>query len=232
MQKYIIILLFVQLISIAGSAQQPEKITVKAGEDLSAVLSSYGMYRFPAFTDGIVTFRNGNTSGGKLNYNIYLGLIQFIDTNGDTLAISNPETIDSVSIDTSLFYYHNGYYQVIANYENCKLVMKQKIEFRPVKLGAYGLPVNNASGQSYESLSAYHVINSKLTVNEDIIVIKENVYYLFYKKFRNEKANLQGYLNAFPNYKNEIQSFVTAHKTNFQNLEDLKQLTLFCTRLK
>jgi len=213
-------------------AQPIEKITVKSGEDLSEVLSAYGMYRFPAFKDGTVIFRNGSNAGGKMNYNIFLQLIQFIDPKGDTLVISNPETIDSVYIDSSLFYYNKGYFQVVADYGNCKLALKQKIEFRPVKIGAMGLPSNGTSGLSYESISTYHVINSRLTLNEDIIVLKQNIYYLFYKKYRDEKANRQGFLLAFAGHKDEVDAFIRANRINFDSLPDLKKLTEFCLGLK
>jgi hypothetical protein len=120
----------------------------------------------------------------------------------------------------------------MANYESCKLAMKQKIEFRPVKIGAYGTHSNNTSAQTYESISTPYVINSRLTLNEDIIVIKETSYYLFYKKYREEEASRQGFLAAFPGYKNEIQAFIKANKTDFKNLSDLEKLTAFCASQK
>ena len=233
MLKKIILLLLILPNMLVVFSQETEKITVKSGDDIAAVLSSYGMYRFQAFTDGTVVLRNGTSVNAKMNYNIYLGLIQFIDAKGDTLALSNPETTDSISVDNHLFYYHRKYYfQVMANYENCKLVMKQKIEFRPVKVGAYGTYSPGTSAQTYESLSTPYVVNSKLRLNEDIIVIKETIYYLFYKKYREEKASRQGYLTVFPNHKNEIQVFIKENKTNFNKLGDLQKLTAFCAALK
>jgi len=233
MLKKIIILLLMLPNILSVFSQETEKITIKSGDDIAAVLSSYGMYRFPAFADGTVIFRNRTSVDAKMNYNIFLGLIQFIDAKGDTLALSNPETTDSISIDNNLFYYDKKYYfQVMANYENCKLVMKQKIEFRPVTVGAYGTYSPGTSAQTYESLSTPYIVNSKLTLNEDIIVIKETIYYLFYKKYREEKASRQGYLTVFPNHKNEIQVFIKENKTNFNKLGDLQKLTAFCAALK
>ena len=69
-----------------------------------------------------------------MNYNIFLGEIQFIDTKGDTLSLANPETIDSVAIDTSLIYYKKGYLQVIAAYGSYKLVKREKLNFGRSKL--------------------------------------------------------------------------------------------------
>jgi hypothetical protein len=209
--------------------QENEKITVKSGEDIAAVLSSYGMYRLPAFINGTVTFRDGTKAGGKMNYNIFLGEIQFIDTKGDTLSLANPETIDSVAIDTSLFYYKKGYLQVVAAYGSYKLVKKEKIEFRPIKIGAYGnqSPGNSIEGYGKATTSPY-VNNNHLTLNEDIVVLKETSYFLFYKKFREEKASRQGFIAAFPDSRNQIDNFTSVNKINFKNEADLKKLLAFC----
>lgn len=212
--------------------QQKEKITVKSGEDIAAVLSSYGMYRLPAFTNGVVRFRDGTTAGGKMNFNIFLGDLQFIDAKGDTLAIAYPETVDSAMIDTSLFYYKNGYLEVIAAYGGYKLARKQKIEFRPIKIGAYG---NQSPGNSIESYgrvstaASPYVNNNRLTLNEDIVIITNTSYFLYYKKFREEKAGRQGFLTAFPGIKDKIVDFITAGKTNFSNEADLIKLLVYCT---
>ncbi len=228
MAKRILPFILLQLLHIAWG-QETEKITVKSGEDISAALSSYGMYRLPAFTYGTVVFRDGGTAGGKMNYNIFLGEIQFIDSKGDTLSVANPETIDSVSIDSNLFYYKNGYLQVVAAHGMYKLVKKEKIEFRPIKIGAYGNQSPGNSIESYGRVSTLpYVNNNQFTLNEDIIVIKETSYFLFYKKFREEKANRQGFLAAFPAIKKQTDDFITTGKINFKKEEDLKKLLLFC----
>ena len=211
------------------NGQTIEKFTAKAGEDISQVLSSYGMYRLPAFTDGKVVFRDGSSGAGKMNYNIFLGEIQFIDSKGDTLALANPETIDSVLMGSSLFYYKKGYLLVIANYDAAKLVMRQKIEFRPVKLGAYG---NESPGSSIEGYgrvtNSPYANNNHLTLNEDIIVLKSTTYYLYHKRFRETEANRRGFQAAFPSIKEKMDAFIISNKIDFKKEPDLKQLLAFC----
>ncbi len=221
---FILFALFVQ-------AQVTETITVKAGEDLEAVLSSHGMYRFVSFTKGIVALRDGTTAGARMNFNIFLNEIQFIDPKGDTLVIADPETIDSISIDSSLFYYKKGYLQVIANYNAAKLVMKQKITFRPVKIGAYGNQSPGASIENYGNVTTLpYVNNNHLTLNEDIIVIKETSYSLIYKKYREAAATRSGFLSAFGDNKKSIEDHIVANKIDFKNESDLKKLLLFCVQ--
>jgi hypothetical protein len=224
-----LLIILLQVVHIAWS-QGNEKITVKSGENIAAVLSSYGMYRLPAFSYGNVTFRDGTKAGGKMNFNIYLGEVQFIDSKGDTLSVAHPETIDSVTIDTLMFYYKNGYLQVVAANGLYKLLRKEKIEFRPIKIGAYG---NQSPGNSIESYgratTSPYVNNNHLTLNEDIVVIKETSYFLYYKKYREEKANRQGFLAAFPGLKKQTDDFISSQNINFRNEEDLKKLLAFCT---
>ena len=230
MIKKIIALLFT-LQSFFAQAQVTEKVTVKAGEDLEAVLSSHGMYRFPSFKNGIVALRDGSTAGARMNFNIFLGEIQFIDPKGDTLVIADPETIDSIAIDTSLFYYKKGYLQVIANYNAAKLVMKQKIEFRPVKIGAYGNQSPGASIENYgRATTTPYINNNHLTLNEDIIVIKETSYSLIYKKYREAAATRSGFLTAFPDNKKRIDDYLTVNKIDFKNEGDLRKLLFICVQ--
>ena len=217
-----------QLMLHTAWSQESEKITVKSGEDIAAVLSSYGMYRLPAFTNGTVTFRDGTRAGGKMNYHIFLGEIQFIDNKGDTLSLANPETIDSVAIDSSLYYYKNGYLQVIATYGIYRLVKKEKIEFRPIKIGAFGNQSPGTSIESYGKATTPYINNNHLTLNEDIVVLKETSYFLRYKKFREEKASRQGFVAAFPALKKQIDDFTAANNINFKNEADLKKLLAFC----
>jgi len=40
------------------------------GDAKNGSLSEKGIYRFPAFTEGTIVFRNGGNMAAKLNYNI------------------------------------------------------------------------------------------------------------------------------------------------------------------
>src|SRR5258706_12587281 len=137
------------LFPFSVKAQITETITVKAGEDLSEVLSTHGLYKFPAFNTGTVLFKDGTTTSAKMNFNVFLNDMQFIDNKGDTLVIDNPELIDSIRFDSTVFYYQKGYLQVVEDYSSTKLVMLQKISFQSVKRGAFGLLAPGASVEVY-----------------------------------------------------------------------------------
>ncbi|MES1217461.1 MAG: hypothetical protein ABUT20_18275 [Bacteroidota bacterium] len=214
--------------NLFAQAQITETVTVKAGEDVATVLSSHGLYKFPSFKKGIATLKDGSTAGALMNFNVYLNEIQFIDPKGDTLAIADPATIDSITIDTNLFYYKKGYLQVVANYNAAKLVMKQKISFIPVKIGAYGAQSPGASIDSYGILSTPLATDNHLTLNQDIVVKKETIYSLIYKKYRDSPATHAGFLSVFPDNKKGIDDYIAANKIDFKKESDLKKLLLFC----
>jgi hypothetical protein len=217
------------LYSFAGRAQQTEKITVKAGEDLSAVLSIHGLYKFPAFNLGTVLFKDQTTTRAKMNFNVFLNEMQFIDNKGDTLVINNPELIDSITLDSGVFFYEKGYRQVIAAYNSIKLVVEQKISYETVKNGAFGLPSPGASIEAYGRSTSTTSIN-ELALNEDIVVKRETSYFLTYKKYRSTRANHSGFFTVFPGIKKEIDDFIEANKINFAQEVDLKKLTGFCAQ--
>ncbi|MBK5272449.1 MAG: hypothetical protein JJE22_15700, partial [Bacteroidia bacterium] len=82
----LMLICFAVLSSNQLSAQTITTIRVKAGEDFTAVYKQ--MYRFPQFTYGKVYFVNKDSAVGRLNYNMLMGKMQFIDKRGDTLVLS------------------------------------------------------------------------------------------------------------------------------------------------
>lgn len=202
---------------------------VSAGEDISAALSIYGVYKFPDFIYGLVLFKDGTNTKAKMNFNVFLNDMQFIDNKGDTLAISQAELIDSIKLDTTTFYFDKGYCEIIADYSTTKLISREKVNYEIIKKGAYGLPARGASIETYGVSGINYNPAKKLTLNEDVVIKKETSYMLSYKKYRTVRANEKGFLSAFPDMKKDILDFIAANKTDFTNEENLLSLLKFCT---
>lgn len=217
------------LLSFSAEAQISETIRVKAGDDLSAAVSAHGVYKFPGFIYGTVLFRDGTHTMAKMNFNVFLNDMMFIDNKGDTLAIDHAELIDSIKLDTTIFYYEKGYFQVIADYQTAKLVRQEKINYENVKKGAYGLPAPGASIETYGTSGIQYNPAKTLVLNEDVIIKKETLYLVCYKRFRSVRANERGFLTAFPEIKKEIVDFISINKINFNKETDLEHLLEFCT---
>jgi hypothetical protein len=220
---------FLLLYTSTLPAQIQEKIRVKAGEDFSAALSSYGIYRFPAFTTAAIFFRNGRQSSAKINYNLVLGEMQFLDDKGDTLVIANPSELRYLYIDTVLFFYDHNYLEVAAGHDDARLAFAQKIKIDFEKIGAYDRPAAGVDVKTYGSYSSgtggniYHLIT-----NEDRIITKDLSYFLIDKYGSAFPATKNNFLRFFSSYKTVTLEYIKTNNIHFSSIGDLKKLFQFC----
>ncbi len=232
MKRCISILVFLALACIEIKAQTKDKIRVKAGDDLSAALSSYGVYRFPSFTNANISFKNGLNSTARLNYNLALGKMQFIDNKSDTLEIANPDDLLYIRFDSVLYYFNGDYLEVIADSNDYKLAFRQKIGISFEKLGAFDRPDPSADIKSYKTYASPNgSFVYDLKSNDDRIITRERSYYFIYKNenfFLTTKAH---FLNVFSLHRSAVEQYIKENHINFNNLAELKNLFQFCIRL-
>ena len=121
MKLYILsAVIFFQSFSVA--AQVHDRKVIHADENIS----DYFIYRFPSFDQATVLFKNGISSTYKMNFNMLLCTMQFIDPKGDTLEISKPEDIDSIRLNNSTFFFKDHYFEIVAAIDSVKLVVSRK----------------------------------------------------------------------------------------------------------
>ena len=90
-----------------------------------SLVRAKGIYRFSAFNEGSIVFRDGIISGGRMNYNISADEMHFISQNRDTLALAAPAAVSFISLNGSRFYYDKGFIQAIDNFNG--FIFKQCI---------------------------------------------------------------------------------------------------------
>ena len=101
MKKYISLTVIIIIAFLSSlKAQVYDKKTVHAGQSLSEV--SY--YLFPSFRDAKVQFKKGGELVSKLNFNLLICQMQFIDPKGDTLNLTRLEDIDEIDFDSTFFF--------------------------------------------------------------------------------------------------------------------------------
>jgi len=216
------------LILSAFCVRAQEAQLIHSGE----TLSEHFTFEFPAFTDGKVYFKTGNVTVAKMNYNTFLCTMQFMEPNGDTLTISDPETIDSILLNDRIYYYHDKlYFEIIAHTDSLNLVVSRKADIDVVVMGALGQPTRTASVGSF---SSYITPNGwkDLSLQQDISVKKEITYFLVPKKGSEVKTSKSAFLKMFPDNKKQIESFIKANGTRFNDQGDLEKLFAFCTQHK
>lgn len=213
--------------SFSAGAQAHDRKIIHANDNLS----DYFTYRFPSFEEATILFKNGGSLLYKMNFNMLLCTMQFIDPKGDTLEISKPEDIDSIRLNNSTFFFRDGYFEIIAAVDSVKLVVSRKASFEPVKIGAMGLPSRNAGIDNYVSYNSNdkNMKVIQLSVNQDVYVHEKTAYFLISNKGEFIKATKTNFLKIFNDDKKRIENFLKLNKPNFNKQNDLEKLFHFCT---
>ena len=212
-----------------SKAQDYEKKTVHTGENLQEI--SY--FLFPSFENATIKLKNGGQLASKINFNLLICQMQFINVSGDTLNIAKPEDVDSIFVDSSIFYYNECYYEIFGTSDAGKIIVSRKASYEPVKIGALGQENQSGTGiASFSSLIEKGLGEKKLTINEDVQITEETTYFLVAPNTKKFKANKNGFLNFFSSNKQQIENYLKNNKINFNKQTDLKKLFLFCVSLK
>jgi hypothetical protein len=197
-------------------------------------LPEKGVYRFPAFNEGSVVFRNGIVSAARLNFNISLDEMHFISERGDTLSVADPATISFVNLNGSRFYYDKGFLQTIdtAAANGILLAYRQVLSAQQQRdIGAYGIT------RPQEGIRKYRFYNGNGQMynigGDDKITVTSRESYFFgdiYGHF--SRADRQYILQHFSQQEAVLKDFIKAQHTNFNRLDDLLELMQFCRELK
>lgn len=198
-------------------------------------------YRFAQFIQGLVYDHNGNMSAARLNYNLLAGEMHFIDDKGDTLAISSPENISSIVLDTTRYYYLKpDYFEVFSKHGSIELLGRLRIKQEKEKIGAYGTTSRISSIQSYNSIAG-SVRVFALTPNERVRLFADVSYYLIDQKHNGRdhtigwgkavKVNKSGLKKMFPTKKESIDKYLKEHSMNFEDLGQIQQMLVHLASL-
>jgi hypothetical protein len=189
------------------------------------------MYYYPQFSPGIVKFKTGQSSA-KLNFNLMLQEMQFIDNKGDTLTIDNEQDVEVVTIGKDSFYYNQGFLKLLSQYGDIKLAVKQKNKIeKNEKKGVYGESYSSAAVVSYDTYHVDKQSSVKLNSAEGSFGNTELSYYIADQGNNFILANKKNILKLFPKNKKQIEDFVAASNIDFSKEEHLKMLLYFVSQL-
>jgi len=230
MKKYTlwILLLFPGWIS----AQNRQVIEAKSGDELTQKISAQIQFLFPEFTDGDVYFK-GNNIKVKLNYNMLLGEMQFIEKN-QVMALANAKDVLMIIIGNRKFYpfNNNEFVEELTSISKYQLMVKRSGNVIPhSKKGAYGMETSTSSITSISSIGADNR-QYNLDVQEKVLITVKYYYYLLgtngkYILIKNVKT----FTKQFPSHRAQIEAFVKERKIKFDNEDDLKSLLEYCSNL-
>lgn len=210
-------------------AQGAGKITLKPGQS-----PSKKVYLHPAFQQSKVLFTNGGTNTSLLNYNLLTGEIEFINKAGDTLALSNMASIQTISLGEDVFVHDPVTQHVLAKveeFENLSVFVKKKYELKDRKqIGAYGMPTTSTSPTNVREYMADNTMY-RFSGNEEVIYAVEPTYYLQDQNKLFHVATRANLLRLTANHKNEVEKFLKNNRINFKSGQDLKKVLEFYSGL-
>ncbi|MEP6747081.1 MAG: hypothetical protein ABJB86_05115 [Bacteroidota bacterium] len=223
MKYHTTVLLILLLVNFYASAQT-ETIRVNAGDDIATAVSPYGIYRFPAFTNGIIQLKDGRQGEERLNFNVLSDQIMYIDKKGDTLAIGIPGQVKKITINETNFYYDKtACVEEIANSAIASLVVKRKISVDYQPKGEFGTSVPNTGGvdvyKQLPSRTDYHLV-----ANEEAIIKKITSYFLITGEGQQIPATKSNFISLFAKNKDNIKRYLSSNKVDFNKERDLVQL--------
>ncbi|MBG9376460.1 hypothetical protein I5907_09465 [Panacibacter sp. DH6] len=209
---------------------QTEEFRVKAGDDITTKISEHGKYRFTAFKQGRIYYDYGKSASAKFNYNYLVEEMQFINPDGDTLSIANPEQVKYVVFDSAIYYYNEGFIELVKNLDSVKIGKKQKLKIVYEKIGAYGQPTNSSAIDN----NKFYLENNtfyRLTINQDAIIKKQTTWYIISdKEERPVEADKAGFTKLFPQHKDDIKVFTKENNDALKTADGLARLLSICMK--
>jgi hypothetical protein len=189
------------------------------------------MYLYPSFTNGVVHYKNGQQFKRAMNYNRFLGTVQFIDERKDTLAIANEQAVQVITIGDDRFIYSPLCLVLIASEGGVNLYKNEKMRVADVRqVGAMGKS-NTSSGIESASM-VYAWMNSfQLETNETLLLSKVSTYYIVSGTGDAVPASKKNILKLFSKNEDAVREFVKKENTNFNMEKDLLALTKYLASL-
>lgn len=217
------------LLGTAASGQRPVSYTVKAGVEVKDVVPSKEIFQYPDFVQGVVVFKDGTSAPGRLNYNLLVAEIQFIDPKGDTLSLANEQTIAIAILAKDTFYYSEGYVRQLAGGSNIKVGERVAFKEYIQKPGAYGL---SSATTATNNLSV--LLNKRsmdLSVSQELVLVKTSNILIGDKYNAFVLADRKTVLRMFPGKRSKIEDFIDRNNTSFNKRDDVVQLVKFLETL-
>jgi hypothetical protein len=232
MKKTILLLLLTGLILFAGKNSFAQRDNENLPFGRKELVTYRGFYRFPGFTQGTVILKNGIISSGRLNYNVSLDEMQFINQKGDTLAIAQTDSINLISLNGSFFYYDRGYLQSISTGNDIILAFRQVLKTEHQRKESYSInmPQPDETGGGYSFFTGN---GQKYNPGDYQLQLTAKEYFFFSDgKGGFTKAGKKYILGRYEKHQTTIKEFLKTNHTNFNKLADILQLLQFCNQVK
>ena len=207
-------------------------VRVKDGASISAAVPFEQRFVYPQFLQSTITLKNGTTTNARMNYNLFFGQIQFIAANGDTLLLSDPETISEVVIGYDLYYFlkGEGHVEQVLSKNNIILTKREMLTYSgKEKYASYGQYSSTGAITTYSSYNSDIGSSQRLARNTQTVLVRRANFYFIDKNQKFYSATRSNLLRIFPKNKRAINDYFNQNTVNFDNEAQLKDLVSFCS---
>ena len=167
-----------------------------------------------------------------MNYSCLIDHMLFIDPKGDTLAITDAQTIKYISLDKDTFFFNEGYLRQVTSNGSVKLAEKRVWELADIrKIGSHNRPATTFAVNSYSSLIDIFGKSHDLVMNEDLVLRKRSIYFFGDDYYHFTHSDKKNFLSLFPKQHNALTQYLKENKVKFDNGEDLQKLIQFLGQL-
>ena len=229
MKMSLIAILFLLAGSVCLQAQTGKTYKIKPGERVDyALLKENGLYQYPQFADAQVALKNGTSGTVRMNYNLLLGEMQFVNGNGDTLSLDKENEVASIVIAKDTFVFSDGYVQLLdeAQVRFGKKTML-KIANRQ-RIGGMG-EVSDGSTMYTSMYSKYGV--KDLVPTEALTFYEVSTYFIGDRFNRFKPLNRKSVRAFYARQEKEVETYLQANPVNFAQEADVLRLMAFLKSL-
>jgi hypothetical protein len=185
-----------------------------------------------------ITYLGRNMPGVTLNYNLLYAEMQFIDTNGDTLALANEDKIKLIDTGENVFYFvpDVGFVELVANLPLASLVRQESLEIMDKadllkNTGFHDSSFEAGAGTYVGSAPSYRQLFTR-PAPQDMRIRKQERFLIMNHNKRFYPVKKATLVRLFPRYKREINQYWATEKPDVKNEKDLIEFLEFCNQLR
>jgi hypothetical protein len=226
MKPTLTLLLLCGALTTALAQKREEVQMTERYNDVSQMMSHTTQYLLPAFEKGTVIFKNGETAAARLNYNMLIEQMQFMEADSSIMSIANLDEVMYVSIGKRFFVKYKAQFIEVIVDGDVQLGVARKLRIVDHrKDGGYG---GTTSLMKVESVSTLSGAAADHLVGTEKIVYEESTTYYLVAGGKPKVASKKVFAKMFPACKESINT----QDVDYANEAQLRALFLLCKSAK
>jgi hypothetical protein len=196
---------------------QQKIIVVNPGKDIITNIPAEDVYAHKQFVKGTIQYKKRKVIRSKMNYNVLLDRMQYINSTGDTVSMDDYR-FNFIVLESDTFYYDRYYYKFLKKYDKIKLVSRTVFA------------MINRQKTSKDSLDKlYQIIYNGLflqgiTAKDTLKLVKLESYYMGDPKNVIQTLRRENIIKIYPHRKKALLDYLNNHPVYLDNREEVEKM--------